>query len=127
MPERASAVALRVTRFTHSDVHDFRAIVCGPRKLLPAVARSGQLLMSYGKTRVGIRCTDLTHEFVDALLGAFANHEVNQPAFFALRRLVGAVGVNIYAESFSDKDHSHTILDDAQFIVDKAATEMEKL
>ena len=45
------------------------------------------------KTRGGVRCTDLKHEFVDALLGAFASHEVNQPAVFDLRRLVGAVGV----------------------------------
>ena len=34
---------------------------------------------------------------------------------------------NIDAESFRDKDHAHAILDDAQLIVDKAPTEMEKL
>ena len=49
--------------------------------------------MSCGKTRVSARCTDLRHVFVDVLLGAFASHEVNQLTFFALRRLVGAVGV----------------------------------
>ena len=67
--------------------------MCGLRKLLPAVARGGQLLMSYGKTRVGVRQTDLKREIVNTLLGAFASHEVNQPAFYGLRRLVGAVGV----------------------------------